>query len=245
MKKRTLSVAPLKALLERVYLYGTITECLLHVTNGRGHVIALDLTNTVLLEVHEELPGLEDGQYGIGKLDTLVKFLTLCVGEELNYTIDDKWLTLRRKGHGKFSILLLEPGLVGTQTENDPEINKNIKDNYKIHIPISQGSVNDANAYIGLISGQLVSFHLTESGQILFSNATTNEVERFETPFGKVEGKVVEEFQVAVYSQQLSRVFEALTIPEGKTATLFLAKDRPVIIRQDLTNVWCLTNSAV
>jgi hypothetical protein len=240
-KNQTLSAIPLKALLDRVFLSGTMTECLIDVQGGSGHILALDPTNSVLVDANENLPGLADAKYGIGKLDTLVKFLGMCGEEELTYTIDDKWLTLRRKGHGKFSILLLENDMVATQCESDPEISKNMGE-YPHQLALVQEFIDDAKSYIGLISGSLVSFHIKSNGRVTLSNNTTNEVERFEIPFGAL-GAGIEEFTVAVYSLQLTRILDVLTV--GQESVVYLAKDRPVIIQQDHTNVWALTNSAL
>jgi hypothetical protein len=238
--KKTLAAAPLKTLLNRTHLNGTMDECILKVNKGIGHIIALDMSNSVMVDVSEKLPGLDDGEYGVGKLDSLVKFLEMCKDEDLTYTIDEKWLTLRRPGHGKFSILLLEIALVGTQVEADPEFDKNMTE-YPFKIPILQEYIDDAQNYITIVGGQQVSFHITPKGKIILSNSTTNENERFETPFGSVEP--TDGFTIAVYSQQLSRVFAAMTINEK--SKLYLAKDRPVIIQQDAVNAWALTNSVV
>jgi len=238
--KKTLAAAPLKTLLNRVHLNGTNNECLLNVSAGVGHVIALDTSSSVILDVQEKLPGLTDGQYGVGKLDSLVKFLEMCKDEELNYTIDDKWLTLRRPGHGKFSVLLLDTEMVDTSTEEDPKFEATMAE-YTFTVPLLQEYIDDAQNYIGIVGGQQVSFHVTAKGKIILSNMTTNENERFETPFGTVE--TTKEFKVAIYSQQLSRVFAAMIV--GEKSKLGLADDRPVIIQQDDVNFWALTNSVI
>ncbi len=242
-KKKIFNAEPLKNLLERVFLSGTMVECLMKVKGSVGHIVALDMTNTVLADVKESLPGLDDGEYGIGKLDTLVRFLNICKLEDLTYSITEKWLTLRRPGHGKFSILLLENDMVGTQTEKDPEIVKNMKQcPYKINL--TGEFIEDALSYIGLVSGQLVSFHAREDGRVILENTTT-EIERFEANVGQIKD-LKKPFSVAVYSEQLSRIFGVLKTSEDDNipSALFLDEDRPVIIRQDVSNVWALTNSA-
>ena len=84
----------LKALLQRVGLKGAIDECVLEIVNGAGKIMALDMSNVVLVNVEQELTANKDNlTLGLGKLGLLVGFLEGEDGIHAEITGEGTWLT--------------------------------------------------------------------------------------------------------------------------------------------------------
>ena len=226
-----------RSILERVHIQGLIDECLLQVSESNGYVSAVDMTNSVLLAASQAGLGLNDDKYGISKLGTLVKFLGTCQDEDLAYSIDkdEKWLTIRRKGHGKIKVLLLEPEMVGTKLEEDPDVDGLIE-GYEFQVTLSTSFLTDALFYINLIGSQAVQF--TVRGKRAFFTSVGNEVQQFEVPIGTVE-KGDGDTATQVYSDQVKSVLNTITIEEN--SSLYIKGDHPIIFMQDMENFWALT----
>jgi len=234
---KTLTAGTFKSLLERVHLSGLIEECLLKVEKGRGFITAIDMTNSVLVAVAEKVD-LEDGEYGISQLSTLIKFLGMCKDDEVTYSIGDKatWLHLRHKGHGKLSTILLETDMVGTKLTNDPKIVKQLA-NYPVKFLLKQKFINDALGFISLVTSQSVAFKVKE-GKVTFISNLLNETQRFEIPITTVSG-FDKEITVSTYTEMAQKVLSIVT-PSDKSF-IHLQNEKPVIVEQDDKNYWALT----
>ena len=236
-EKKSVNAQSFRRLLELVYLNGHIKECLLEVEGGQGKISALDTSNSILASVTAPVTGLGDGQYGLANLDTLVKFLKHCQEEELSYSIskDEKWLTLRRKGHGKFSSLLAESELIATKMEENPDIASQTK-NYSCKIKLKERFVEDALYYMSLVGQQGVEFKATKGNVVLQSSNAT--MQHFEASVGKPEN-LEEEVSVRLYSSQLQAILSVMEL--GEESCLYLKTDYPAIFMQDENNAWALT----
>lgn len=236
--RKTLNTASLSALLKRVNLSGLVEECVLKVENNVGSVSAIDMTNSVLICVNEPLPGLANGEYGISQISTLIKFLAMCKGEDITYSIseDKKWMTLYHKGHGKLSVLLLENDMVGTRLTDEPKIHKQIS-KYPIALKLKGRFVEDALSYIGLGQCQSVVFTIRKDRAILVSSLSS-EQQKFEVVIGEVKN-ATEEVAVTVYAEQVSKVLSTIELLDD--SSLYIKKEHPIIIAQDEKNIWALT----
>lgn len=237
-EQTTMNTEPLRKLLERVYLNGLINECLLQVDkNNNGLVAAIDEKDSVVLSVSLPLPGLVKGNYGITNLSVLIKFLKTCQDEELSYKMsaDKKWLTFRRKGHGKFSILLIEEDLVSTKMEDNSDIPSEVS-SYSCSLLINNRFIEDALYYMSLVEQQGVEFNVNSGKVILVSSLGGSQ--HFEISVGSVD-KEIDDISVPIYGGQLQNVLNNIELQEN--STLHLKTDYPVVISQDEKNHWALT----
>jgi hypothetical protein len=242
MSKKMINSKALLALLERVHLGGMLDECLLRVdSQGLGTVTAVDLSNSVMLSVQEPSIGLSAGNYGITNLTTLVKFLKACVGEELRCRIEkERWLSLYRRGHGKFSFLLLEEdsGPISTQLSEDPDFEQLAK-GYDCSAHLKKQFAEDANQYLSMAGEQGVSFTASEQKGVHLHSAGTGGF-RFTIPV-QPQIDVNGEVSVKVYSNQLQAVIGQLHFEEEEPVLVHLKEEFPIIIQQDSDNFWALT----
>jgi hypothetical protein len=209
----------------------------LQVENGKGQIASLDGTQCVLSLVSMPLPGLAKGNYGITELNILIKFLKSCQDEEISYSFsrDKKWLTFRRKGHGKFSVLLVEEDLVAGSVKGNPdEIGEEVAE-YKCVLPIKARFIEDALYYMGLIGQQGVEFKI-DKGKVTLSS-TAGGTQYFEVTVGSTD-KSIDGVSVRLYSEQLQSVLQQLEIQEK--STMYIKEDKPVIFSQDEGNHWGL-----
>lgn len=235
-KKKVISAKNFRILLEKACLNNLIAECALNVSDGTGKIVAVDPTNSVLLSVENEID-LQEGEYGLTNIPLLIKFLKSCQDEEVSYTIskDEKWLTLRRKSHGKLSILLTEDSnLISTKLEEEPDMEKYVED-YEFSIELTKSFIEDAMYYMGLVNEQGVQFNVKNGKTKLLT--TTNQSQYFEVPLDTVDSD--DDFAVDILSDQLHAVLSILD-PNEKI-TMHLKSEFPIIIQQGESNYWALT----
>ena len=142
---------------------------------------------------------------------------------------------MKNKGHGKFSVVLLEIDMIGTKVTEDPKIKENVR-NYAVKLKLKQNFVQDALNFMGLVSNSNVAFNV-KNGKANFTSNVVDETQRFEVPIAEVENS--KDFSVNIYADQIQKVFNVV-IPK-ENSVILLKPEQPVIIMQDKRNVWALT----
>lgn len=236
-KENKVSGRGLFSLLKRVHLSGLINECVLSVEEGLAKVQAVDMSNSVFVSSKEKISGIKDMTVGVGNLPTLTSFLS--DGSDVELTISEKYLSLRKPNRGTIRTILLVKEQVPTATQGDGEETvKKVLGFVKSTIPLSKTKVADLVEYISMVGCGSVFFRI-KSGLVLADNGFTSE-QQFSLRLGKVDEKS-EELSVEVYSQYLLAVLKNLEWPEKNPPKLGLGGKVPLLIQQDKENLWALT----
>jgi hypothetical protein len=221
----------------RVHLGGAIQECVLEIKNKRGYIQAVDMTNTILAFCSEELSDFEDMKIGLSNLSILHRFFSGETEEkiDLQFSKEGNHLILKKGRSGQIKLLLLVPEHVPTALE-DPGAKEKLLDNDFSIIDFPAKRAEDFLYYSELIGSKSALFRIND-GACYLENGK-NEVNRYKLSFGKIDS---EDFSVHVYGDFLKSIVKVLSWEEKDTAPkILLAKERPVIIKQDEENMWAL-----
>lgn len=238
-KKNVLNGHAFGTLLKRVHLGGVINECVLTVQKGWGFVQAVDMSNSVFLSCKEQVKGIDDISIGFGNLSTLTTFLS--DSNEVELSIDEKFLSLKRPGRGRIKVLLIEEGQVPTDVRgNKTDAAETIVGLTKVSAPLKEKVVADLVSYIMMVNCNSVFFRT--KGDTVYIDNGVKEEQQFSMRIGKTQsGKTSEDLVVEVYSQYLLSVLRNLLWGEKEEPSILLGEKCPVVIMQNKTNLWALT----
>ena len=222
-----------RTLLQRVCLGGLVEECVLNVEKGVAHIRAVDMTNSVFLSVTSKVGPFPDGDYGLGSLSTIIRFLD---GEaEYSITLKNDKITLLRKNHGKITLALLKPSEVPTAVAHT-DSEKKLLAVSTIQLNFTQEHAERFGFYMGVVASQSVSLQGADGKVTLKSGEF--EQNKFSIPVGKYEGK---DFTVSLYGSFLLKVLNALPWTEETKPLLLVGDKSPLLIRLGNKNLWALT----
>lgn len=232
-KIETFDGAALGCLLNRVYLAGLIEECVLEIANEHGKINAVDMSNSVFLSCSEPIKGMADMKIGLGNLGILCRFFQ----EEGTYSfsIKEKWIIAKKKGHGYIRVRLLDTAQVPTVVVHKDAKSK-ILGGCSASFNITQKIAEDLIYYIGLLSTGTVSFNIKDNHVFIHSNKL--EEQQFNLSVGVIKA---DDIKTEVYGQHLVKIVQCLKWEKDIIPNIHLGDGAPVVIQQDEDNLWAIT----
>lgn len=246
-----LNAKDLSRYLKRVYLNGNIKEVILHTSENSIGVQAVDLSNSLFINVISPFGFVDIGALGIPNLDLLIKYLD---------SVGDNTVTVSRpkvngelgerlvfKTKNTFKMLLQDPDTIPTAREDEGEENpvEVLERNCKYFVHVTEEDRQDILKYARLTSPVSVTIYLDKKGKCTIKGGHTNE-HQWEVTCGKAidehgdPAEISDTVTSEVYGKYVTAIFNALEhSPENSYIALTELDDYPVLIKQD-TDVWAM-----
>lgn len=237
----------LLSLLTRVHLGGIVKECVLHSgDDGFCSVQAIDMTNSMFVDVgmETELVGL--GQLGLGNISLLVRFLERNADHEITVKITDgNRLELKTPSDSKLRFLLSEADLIPTVVEN-PNMMVELTDAYEFTVPLDKAKVEELLAYYGIVKPASVKFIFSKKNTLISGGLDSEH--QFDILINKPkrnDGAALGNMKavtVNVFAQHLAAIMSALEWSETETPQLLFTSEesKPLVIQQNADCMWAL-----
>lgn len=239
-KSAAIDTTALYRLLSRAYLSGTLNECPLEIKNNIASIKAVDMSNSVFFSLEEKIDGMDNMDVGLCKLPLLVSFLENNTGADLSYTLEEKWMTLKKKGQGQIKVLLNTKEETPTATPDGDKTAKKLHGMATDTFEITSTIASQICQYIGLIGCGSVVFEV-KKGKVHIHNDKKQE-QQFNLNCGKLIKEAKADYTVELYSQHLVAALKTIVFGDDKALpTISLGADVPVIIELDKKNFWALT----
>lgn len=235
-------------LLTRVHLGGIVKECVLHSgDDGFCSVQAIDMTNSMFVDVgmETELVGL--GQLGLGNIGMLVRFLEHNTDQEISVTmVDNNRLELKNPTGSKLKFLLSEADMIPTVVEN-PNMMVELTEAYEYIVPLEKSKVEEMLVYYGIVKPASIEFSFTKKGTIIKGGLETDH--QFSIQANKPQRKDgaalgnMKAVAINVFAQHLTAVLSSLNWSEDETPQLMFAggeESKPLVIQQNADCLWAL-----
>lgn len=237
----------LARLLKRVYLGGVIDECVMESVDGHLRVEAMDLTGQLFLSCGEESSLLDEGEkWGLGDLPALCGFFEKA---------EEGAITLKRKDNrvhfkfgkgtdhqGSMRYLLSEIEVIPTAVD-DPDALDELESSCEYEAELTERACEDFLMFMALLKVKGVRLY-ADKKKVYFDGGHEAE-HQFETPIGPYEpvtkkGKMPSSpFSILVSGDHLRAVIQAVDFDSDEYVPVIrFAPDRPIVVRQDDTNVW-------
>jgi len=236
-KKSIVKTKKLLSMLKKVHLGGIFDECILKIKKGKGEIIAVDITNSMIVMANGSImSGGVSGVFGLGNLELLVKFLSSIEEEKVPFKSSRNYFTIRRTDNKRrLDYLLTQTELIATRFDEEDEeetpynkLNKMMKQS----INLNGSFAKDFLTYIGLLKTKQVTMMYDGSENVSFI-CGSSEGHKFEIqPDSKVEQEDGKEFQIKINGEHLSRILSAIDFDEEELPVLSFAKNKPIMIEE-------------
>jgi hypothetical protein len=234
--------------LNRIYLGKTLSECVLQTTPEAMHVIAVDISNSLVIVVAAPFPQtLNVGPIGIGDLQFLINVLNKFGDSTVDMDVTDNRLSIRGAGN-TIKILLANAEAIGTMPDEVGNL-ANIKNRCCYSVKLDEANRSSLTTNIKLFDKATVTVGIVDNNGrgtcvITAGNDTENQ---YNIQFGRVtisEGSVLRPVTFEVDAKHMKEVLDA-TGSGTETPNMLLSDDPlyPVVIAQDL-DVWGLQPTA-
>lgn len=235
--KKKISALEFKKLLNRVYLGGTIEECVLNVdSDGVGCIQAVDMTNSLFLRCEKELAINVKDSLGLGNLKLLCGYLETCGEEEISISVNRNRMVLIRRGHGRLSYLLSESNVIPTNVEEADAVKKLLK-GIDLRVTVSEGFRDDLLMYLNLTGLGAVRFSVNQESDKILAMGGTDSDHKFRLLVSKIEGES-KEFEFEVNARILAAILSVLEFEEKPT--FGFGDNQPLIITNGENSLWAL-----
>ena len=237
-------------LIKRASLDGNpeVEDALLVIEDGMGTIKAFD--NSGGIYTHTEAPvDLKDGEYGLGKLAPLYGYIKNNADKHIDIQKKKNRLIFTIKGHGKLLYLLVEPGAIKSQPDEEKSPDPaDLLEGFSYSLPLKKQVVADLKSYIEYIKPRTISITVNEKGSVTFSGGAESE-SKFTLKAGKLveidnaeEGDYPEE-AVSILAERLSIVLKLLEW-EDDAPELLIGDEQIPVIRQNETTLWGINRQA-
>lgn len=228
--------------LNRAYLGGKVSECVLQTTPEGMFIQAIDLTNTLLVNVVAPFETtLNAGPLGIGELGFLIKILDKFGDGNVDMAVEGNRLVLKGLGNN-IKYLLSSPEAVPTAPE-DASVFATIKDQCCYSVKLDEVNKGNLATNISLFKKPTVTVGIVaNNGRGSCAVTCGAETEnQFIIQFGRVtvaEGAEVQPFSFEIDASHVKEVIGVSASGEGTPHMLMAAlPSYPVVISQGL-DVW-------
>jgi len=237
-------------LIKRASLDGNpeVEDALLVVKKGIGTIKAFD--NSGGIYTHTEAPvDLNDGEYGLGKLAPLYGYIKNNADKHIDIQKKKNRLIFTIKGHGKLLYLLVEPGAIKSQPDEEKSPDpSDLLEGFTHFLPLKKQVVADLKSYIEYIKPRTINVQVNEKGSVTFSGGAESE-SKFTLKAGKLveiddagEGDYPEEV-ISILSERLSIILKLLEW-EDTTPELYLGDGQIPVVQQNETTLWGINRQA-
>lgn len=236
----------LTKLLQRAYLGGLVRECVLVEDQGFTYIQAVDMSNSLYLDVGITTSLTSLGTLGLGDLTVLTKFLeTHKDNPDLKIVRNNNRLVITAGTRGRMKYLLAEPEAIPT-TVSDPDSMPRLVQTVTHVVNITAAQAHDIQSLVNTIKPAAVNFVLGADGNVTIAGGLQSD-HQFELPIGPLVTGGNAPFQTSVYANHLVAVLNVLDWapdppPENWPGPQILAAaNRPLIVRQDDDSLWALS----
>lgn len=236
----------LLSLLTRVYLGGIVKECVLHSgDDGFCSVQAIDMTNSMFVDVGMETELIGLGQLGLSNIGMLAKYLEHNADQEIEVSLADENRLVLKTSSSKLMFLLSEPDMIPTVVEN-PNMMVELVETYAYTVPLDKNHVDELLTYYGIVKPASISFEFTKNGTIVRGGLETEHQFTIQTnkPQKKAGGALgnMRAVTVTVFSQHLMAVLSALVWSENEIPQFLFTteENKPLVIQQNADCLWAL-----
>jgi len=235
----------LLSLLKQTHLGGIINECVLTVNKGKGLIEAIDITNTVVFIAKGNIGSRRfKGEYGLGNLDMIIKFLSTMQDSKLNVKTTENRLVLARKdARRRLDYLLSQPQLIATRLrmdDNDEDIKAKFLDAIEHTAELDERFVKDFGSYMATLKTKIVTIRV-DGDDVWFDLGPKSE-HQFKLSL-ELEEPSDDVFQLKVNGEYLARIFSAIEFDDEEPTTInFGDEDAPIVITSVL-GMWAVSPS--
>lgn len=235
----------LTKLLQRAHLGGIVQESVLVEDNGFAYIQAVDLTNSLYLDVGAPTALTNLGTLGLSNMGVLTKFLdTHKDNPDLKVTRANNRLVIIAGARGRMKYLLAEPEAIPTVV-SDPDAMPRLVQRCTHTVGITLEQARDVQSLVNTIKPAAVGFTVSTEGDVLLTGGLVSE-HQFEFQLGRSTGATGRAYTTSVYANHLLAVLNVLDwspdpVPEGWPGPQLLsASGMPLFVRQDDDNLWAL-----
>ena len=224
------------------HLGGVIDECVLNINEGTGEIQAVDITNSLIFlgKIKKITRNNISGEYGLGDLGLLIKFLGSMREETTTFKPKRRYLEFKRKdGRKKVNYLLTEPDMVSTKLDETDEKKdkksvegKLLKDT-TVHIDITDSFINSFITNINMLSSKDVLIRYDGDEGVQFICGTENEHQINLLIEDGVEGDEGEEVDLRLNGEHLFSILSIIKATKGNDdpVSIHFEDQRPVVIK--------------
>lgn len=242
-------------MLKQVNLNGTVNECLLSIKKGKGKIESIDMTGNLIVISHWKVTkGFKTGEFGLGNINLLIKFLSTLIGGKSSFKINNNELSIKgNDGQRKLRYFLTEPELIATQLEFEEDettdIYQQIVDMVEYSAELTQEFVKDYLSYVSMVEQKdtIVKFDGEETFCLRIGERDDHQIELKLNTTVEVESedeKSCSPFVTKINGEHLAKIFSTLNYPDDDSPTISITEDKSVIIRSNQSSnnftIWAL-----
>lgn len=225
----------LPKLLKRVYLGGVVDECVLTaIEEGFAYIQAVDISNTIFIDVATNVPLPALGKVGLGSLGMLCKFFDATKGSNYTLNLDQNRLVILAGQHGRLNYLLTQADLIPTTVDDSASMTKLLA-TCTHEIALTEEKAKDILTYLSMLKLPSVALSYCPPEAVISGGLESEH--QFDLSLGTATGDAALPFAVNVHADKLAAVLGVL---EWGTPVLHFAAGRPLIVEQDADNLWAL-----
>lgn len=225
-------------LLKRVYLGGVISEAVLNF--NKGMIEAVDSTNSLFLHCIDDVLLKGFGEVGLGDLSLVCKYLESVGDEKLKVLKSDNRLEISSEGKGVLKYLLSDSEYVSSSVKGG-ELDQLI-DPSTCTAELKEDFCKQLLLLVNLTKVRDIEFTAKDDMIVVCGGQESSH--QFSLVLGqykKIPKKKFQNVSVRIYAHHLSAIISNALVWNDKTyPVLYLAQDRPVIVKQDDNNLWAL-----
>lgn len=243
-----LKIKPFLKLLKRIYLGGTIDECVLEFKNKKCNVGVFDLTNTVIVFVDENVLKNNSGKmkFGFDSIDVLIKFLSTIPDTQLFMeTKNNKIIFKRKDSKRSLTCMVKDPEVVPTRLEkrNSKDDPKQVYlDMQEYSVPLNQIFVKDFLSYLSSLKTKevCIKYNKKEGVKFICGGKNENQLEIvLDGEIKKINEDANNKISLSVNGDFLSKVFKELDFEDDSMPLLYFANKSPIAIQSQDT-LWAI-----
>ncbi|MFB5622938.1 MAG: hypothetical protein ACE5RH_02990 [Nitrosarchaeum sp.] len=256
-KQLVLKIKPFLKLLKRIYLGGTIDECVLEFKNKKCNVGVFDLTNTVIVFVDENVlkNNSEKMKFGFDSIDVLIKFLSTIPDTQLFMeTKNNKIIFKRKDSKRSLTCMVKDPEVVPTRLEkrNSRDDPKQVYlDMQEYSVPLNQIFVKDFLSYLSSLKTKhhtkyvssekvCIKYNKKEGVKFICGGKNENQLEIvLDGEIKKINEDADDKISLSVNGDFLSKVFKELDFEDDSMPLLYFANKSPIAIQSQDT-LWAI-----
>lgn len=240
-------------MLKKIYLAGTIKECIINFENGKVYSEAIDITNNIIVLAESET-SINNPKYkmasdgftgilGLGDIEILIKFLSSVDCDKINVTIsesDNKATFSTDKGKRKMLYLLTIPELIPTrlrmEEDDENDYHSHFLDSTETVLQISQEEAKDLISYINLSASKLVKIGIKNDVATFVVGSGTEH--RFSVSMDLDED--VEDYEIQINGKNFATILSSCVFSDENPTAINVGEEAEVVIT-DATTMWVLT----
>jgi len=223
--------------LTSVHLGGTIENCVVTVEGGVAHVLAMDMSSSLFIEVSADVD-IEDCQIGIDDLQLLLKYLNSLKDLDVEVSITGNRIVFKPEANPVVKFLLSEVDMIPSWDEEwVPGEAANEFEKYEGALKLDASKASEVIQMVSMFGGN-ISFDVSSRG-VVSVNGGSEATHQYTIKLG-----VCKEFKESCTPLLGKRILEVLKVVDfTKHPVILLLEGEPVVIKSD-NACWVLSAQA-